>query len=81
MIMYQGVYIVHYFPQFYLPFLNLQLNLSLGGTSIACDFTYDLCGWSQDKTDNFDWLRNSGGTATQGTGPTADHTNGSMLTS
>ena len=40
-----------------------------------CDFENgDLCGWSQDASDNFDWSRGSGNTATKGTGPQTDHT-------
>ncbi|XP_055957693.1 MAM and LDL-receptor class A domain-containing protein 2 [Patella vulgata] len=38
-----------------------------------CDFDINLCTWTQDKTDQFDWLRNHGSTQTLGTGPTSDH--------
>ncbi|ESO97870.1 hypothetical protein LOTGIDRAFT_152977 [Lottia gigantea] len=44
--------------------------------SVNCNFDHDLCGWSQDKTDQFDWVRHSGKTGTFGTGPSGDHTNG-----
>ncbi|XP_078334103.1 MAM and LDL-receptor class A domain-containing protein 1-like [Crassostrea virginica] len=47
-----------------------------GGNSFACDFTYDSCGWVQDKSDNFDWTRKSGTTTSVQTGPTGDHTTG-----
>lgn len=35
-----------------------------------------MCGYTQDKTDDFDWTRDNGGTTTRGTGPSADHTYG-----
>ncbi|XP_019631236.1 PREDICTED: receptor-type tyrosine-protein phosphatase alpha-like [Branchiostoma belcheri] len=41
-----------------------------------CDFDSDLCQYTQDTTDDFDWTRDSGGTPTGKTGPTADHTTG-----
>ena len=35
----------------------------------ACDFeSYHVCGWVQDKTDNFDWTRHSGSTPSGFTG-------------
>ena len=36
-----------------------------------------MCGYSQDTTDTFDWVRGSGATTTANTGPDADHTLGS----
>lgn len=33
-----------------------------------------LCGWTNLKTDQFDWSIGQGRTASVGTGPTADHT-------
>eukprot|EP00795_Rhopilema_esculentum_P012712 gene12712-3431_t len=45
-----------------------------------CDFEYSVggniyCQWTQDKTtDNFDWTRANGQTASFGTGPATDHT-------
>lgn len=42
-----------------------------------CDFEDSkICGYMQDKSDDFDWTRDNGGTTTQGTGPNADHTYG-----
>ena len=40
-----------------------------------CDFeSVTICGYTQDKTDNFDWTRDYGGTTSSGTGPAVDHT-------
>ncbi|XP_059145829.1 mucin-2-like [Physella acuta] len=41
---------------------------------LGCDFEKSLCGWSDDTTDDFDWIRNSGETVTGDTGPMVDHT-------
>lgn len=41
---------------------------------LNCDFTSGPCLWTQDKTDQFDWTRKSGATATVNTGPPSDHT-------
>lgn len=38
-----------------------------------CNFDQNLCSWTQDKTDNFDWIRKTGSTATANTGPTSGH--------
>ncbi|XP_019641852.1 PREDICTED: MAM and LDL-receptor class A domain-containing protein 1-like [Branchiostoma belcheri] len=44
----------------------------------SCDFeSYRICGYTQDRTDDFDWTRRRGSTTTSGTGPTGDHTTGS----
>ncbi|XP_048242500.1 MAM and LDL-receptor class A domain-containing protein 2-like [Haliotis rufescens] len=45
-------------------------------TKIDCDFEMNICDWSQDKTDKFDWTRHAGRTSSSNTGPTADHTRG-----
>lgn len=42
----------------------------------SCDFETDLCGFTQRRDDTFDWLRKSGATPTQNTGPSTDHTLG-----
>lgn len=46
--------------------------------SLSCDFENDLCGWTQDPSNNFDWTRQNYGTPTGhlGTGPSYDHTLG-----
>ncbi|CAH1243820.1 MDGA1 [Branchiostoma lanceolatum] len=41
-----------------------------------CDFETDLCQFTQDTADDFDWTRHSGGTPSGNTGPTVDHTTG-----
>ncbi|XP_019646647.1 PREDICTED: MAM and LDL-receptor class A domain-containing protein 1-like, partial [Branchiostoma belcheri] len=47
-------------------------------TAWPCDFeTSDLCGYTQDSTDDLDWTRHSGQTPTSATGPSVDHTLGS----
>lgn len=45
----------------------------------VCDFQQDLCSYTQDKTDDFDWTRLKGKTPTSGTGPLTDHTLGTGL--
>lgn len=41
----------------------------------SCDFEYDMCGlFNSFGNDKFDWLRNSGETASSYTGPPVDHT-------
>ena len=49
-----------------------------GGTVHSCDFEANVCSYTEDKTDNFDWTRNSRGTSTVGTGPPSDHTYGTV---
>ena len=45
--------------------------------SKVCDFETNLCGYTQDKTDDFDWTWRGNRTGSPGTGPSADHTTGS----
>lgn len=42
----------------------------------VCNFETNVCGWTQDTKDNFDWSRHQGTTGTEGTGSSTDH-NGS----
>lgn len=51
-------------------------NLWFAAPLLSCNFERDLCNWQQDKTENLDWTRDSGGTASSGTGPSFDHTTG-----
>jgi len=41
-----------------------------------CTFERNLCGFTQVKSDTFDWTRMKGATPTTGSGPSRDHTNG-----
>lgn len=43
-----------------------------------CNFEQDFCNWNNSKEDDFNWWRQSGGSPSIGTGPTADHTTGSQ---
>ncbi len=44
---------------------------------VDCDFDDNICGWNNFHiNDQFDWDRKSGSAASQGTGPSADHTKG-----
>ncbi|XP_019621859.1 PREDICTED: uncharacterized protein LOC109468065 [Branchiostoma belcheri] len=47
-------------------------------TVLSCDFEKSLCGFKQDRADDFDWLPRRGKTQTAGTGPAADHTKGDI---
>ncbi|XP_069133150.1 MAM and LDL-receptor class A domain-containing protein 1-like [Argopecten irradians] len=40
----------------------------------ACNFDKNLCGWTNAKQDDFDWLRHRGSTGSRNTGPSSDHT-------
>lgn len=42
--------------------------------STTCDFEDGFCGYIQDRSDQFDWILNSGRTKSNGTGPRTDHT-------
>ncbi|KFQ50398.1 MAM and LDL-receptor class A domain-containing protein C10orf112, partial [Nestor notabilis] len=39
-----------------------------------CNFEFDLCGWKQDESDDFDWNLRTSSTTKIGTEPTTDHT-------
>lgn len=60
--------------------VNRGVNHYFFGTSFFkvalfdCNFDQDLCGWTQSKTDKFDWSRWKGLTNTPLTGPHFDHT-------
>nr|XP_026692074.1 uncharacterized protein LOC104266090 isoform X2 [Ciona intestinalis] len=46
---------------------------------LQCDFTpNDLCGFTQDLDDDFDWDTNTGATSSADTGPITDHTSGTV---
>lgn len=41
---------------------------------LNCSFESENCSWTQDKKDNFDWVRHKGKTPSTGTGPSYDNT-------
>ncbi|CAH2247940.1 c-binding -like [Pelobates cultripes] len=43
---------------------------------MSCSFDVDLCSWKQSTSDNIDWIRHRGPTASSLTGPSFDHTTG-----
>ncbi|XP_077864896.1 meprin A subunit beta-like [Saccoglossus kowalevskii] len=45
-------------------------------TTLLCDLSDGLCGFTQDMNDNFDWVLHWGSTPSAYTGPTIDHTTG-----
>ncbi|XP_053388194.1 uncharacterized protein LOC123563485 isoform X1 [Mercenaria mercenaria] len=49
----------------------------LGTLPLECHFHTDICSFTQDHTDDFDWVVQAGPTATSGTGPNADYSSGS----
>ncbi|CAH1274186.1 MAMDC2 [Branchiostoma lanceolatum] len=56
----------------------LFLLVRAASSAEFCDFeSYNICGYTQDRTDDFDWTRRRGSTTTGGTGPSGDHTTGS----
>ena len=45
-----------------------------------CDFENNQCGWYNiGRGDKFNWKRSNGGTSSNGTGPSTDHTTGVAL--
>ncbi|XP_041465292.1 MAM and LDL-receptor class A domain-containing protein 1-like [Lytechinus variegatus] len=46
------------------------------GEGAPCNFDVDLCNYTQDTTDDFDWIRINGASSMNDTGPDADHTHG-----
>jgi len=57
---------------------DLKLNQGYCPPPGDCSFDKGLCSWRNVKTkkDDFDWILNSGNTASTFTGPTKDHTSG-----
>ncbi|KAK3591228.1 hypothetical protein CHS0354_003860 [Potamilus streckersoni] len=45
----------------------------------TCNFDNGLCGWVQGESDNFNWIRTSGGRSTINTGPKHGHTTGNDM--
>ncbi|GFN85246.1 MAM and LDL-receptor class a domain-containing protein 1-like [Plakobranchus ocellatus] len=53
-----------------------QCLTSSSQSNNLCTFEADVCSFTQDKSDDYDWARDSRGTATLSTGPSVDHTYG-----
>lgn len=49
------------------------------GSTGLCTFEKDMCGFLQDKNDDFQWTRHRGLTPSGNTGPNNDHTTGGKL--
>ena len=63
----------------FMTILVLILGTTPTGNPADCDFeSANICNYIQDKTDIFDWSRNSRSTSSGGTGPTSDHTYGTV---
>ncbi|GFR70364.1 MAM and LDL-receptor class A domain-containing protein 1 [Elysia marginata] len=58
------------------PRTTVTPGTTLPATPFDCNFEDNLCGWSQDKGDQFDWTRAQGPTGSSNTGPLVDHTKG-----
>ena len=54
--------------------LVLQCISAAAPSAFDCDFETNLCSWTQDPGDDFDWTRIQGSTASAYTGPQFDHT-------
>ena len=56
----------------------IQLSIVVQGPN-DCEFEADangLCLWTQDDSDQINWIRNQGPTPSTSTGPVGDHTSG-----
>lgn len=58
----------------FLMFRCIDIVLGIG----PCTFEKDKCGWTQDTSDVFDWSSRKGRTPSSSTGPTGDHTVGTL---
>ncbi|XP_071956929.1 MAM and LDL-receptor class A domain-containing protein 1-like [Antedon mediterranea] len=59
---------------------DVQFSIGMcSGFFGSCTFETDTCGWTNAKTgDEFDWVRHSGGSYSDFTGPSYDHTYGNQ---
>jgi hypothetical protein len=56
-----------------------DVSLSVGRCPALKECTFEdtrICGWTNEKTDDFDWTRQNGATPSGVTGPPNDHTYG-----
>ena len=60
----------------HLPLTRSRFVSSDSSSVWDCNFEQGLCSYTQLTDDQFDWTRAHGKTATQGTGPSFDHTQG-----
>lgn len=75
LVVFEGVLTTGYFGDMALD--DISFNDGPCPPTISCDFEdSNLCGYTQDTTDQFDWTRMSGHTSTINTGPDNDHTYG-----
>ena len=54
----------------------LLCTVFVGPSDIKCGFDAHLCSFTQDTSDETDWMRENGKTPKPLTGPTNDHTTG-----
>ncbi|XP_072296914.1 MAM and LDL-receptor class A domain-containing protein 2 [Eucyclogobius newberryi] len=56
-----------------------DLSVTAGPCAVSgvCDFEEDSCGWTQDGTEDLDWVRQNG--SSQNPGPSSDHTTNTAL--
>ena len=55
---------------------QISFSISVSQSQWDCNFEQNLCSWTQDSTDNFNWTRGQGPTGSVMTGPINDHTLG-----
>ena len=60
-------------------FFSFKFFYLLNFSAIGCNFDKSTCGFVQDNSDNFDWIRQMGSTETSNTGPTFDRTTGNGI--
>ena len=53
---------------------NSDETASVCSAADRCTFERSMCSWTQDTSDQFNWLRHRGRTRSANTGPTRDHT-------
>jgi len=59
---------------------NLLFIFSAPQSLMGCNFeNNNICRWSQDITDKFNWTLHKGSSASSNTGPTSDHTTGNSM--